>query len=65
MNNTQLLTDQCDQEPSIEERSDVSGGGHIAMAGWIALNLLSAGRPAFVDIAQGSPDTKEVIPSKV
>lgn len=64
MNNTQRSTDQWDQELSMEDLSAVNGGGPVAMAGWVSLNLVSGGVPAFVDLTHGAPYTKEAMNSK-
>lgn len=42
----------------------VTGGGPTAVAGWIALNLVTLGIPAMIDLANGSPYANEAIKSK-
>ena len=64
MSNTQCCTDQYDQELSLDDLSSLYGGGPVAMAGWVSLNLLSGGIPAFVDVAHAAPYTQEVMDSK-
>jgi len=64
VNNTQLTTDQCGQELSMDDLSTVYGGGPIAVAGWIALNAFTLAIPAMVDLANGSPYASEAINSK-
>tara|TARA_B100002052_G_scaffold268121_1_gene266519 strand:+ start:754 stop:903 length:150 start_codon:yes stop_codon:yes gene_type:complete len=48
----------------MDELSAVNGGGPVAIASWVDLNLYSGGIPAFVDLAHGSAYMKEVIESK-
>ena len=48
----------------MEDLSAVNGGGPVAMAGWVSLNLVSGGVPAFVDLTHGAPYTKEAMNSK-
>ena len=64
MNTTQLSIEQSDQELSMEDLSAVNGSGPVAMGGWIVLNLVCAGIPAFVDVAHDAPYTKEAMESK-
>ena len=64
MTNAEFITDECDQALSIDDLSDVSGGGLAAVAGWAVLNLVTAGIPAMIDLANGSPYAKEALESK-
>ena len=48
----------------MEDLSAVNGSGPVAMGGWIVLNLVCAGIPAFVDVAHDAPYTKEAMESK-
>ncbi|WP_413439978.1 hypothetical protein [Synechococcus sp. MIT S1220] len=60
MSNTQLTTNQTDQELSVDDLSNVNGGGPVAVAGWLALNALTGGIPAMIDLANGSPHLTEL-----
>ena len=64
MTNAKFIDDECDQVLSIDDLSDVSGGGLAAVAGWAVLNLVTAGIPAMIDLANGSPYAKEALESK-
>ncbi len=60
MSNTQLTTNQSDLELSVDDLSNVNGGGPVAVASWIALNALTGGIPAMIDLANGSPHLTEL-----
>ena len=47
-----------------EQLEHATGGGPTAVAGWIVLNLVTAGIPAMIDLANGSPYAKEAMESK-
>ena len=64
MTNAKFIDDECDQVLSVDDLSDVSGGGLAAVAGWAVLNLVTAGIPAMIDLANGSPYAKEALESK-
>ena len=64
MTNAKFIDDECDQVLSIDDLSDVSGGGLAAVAGWAVLNLVTAGIPAMIDLTNGSPYAKEALESK-
>ena len=52
------------QELTDEQLEHITGGGPTAIAGWAALNLVTLGIPAMVDLANGSPYAKEALESK-
>lgn len=60
MNNTHLTAEQTDQELSMDDLSAVNGGGPAAVAGWVALNAVTGGIPAMIDLANGSPHLTEL-----
>ena len=64
MSNTQLTTNQTDLELSVDDLSNVNGGGPVAVAGWAAFNAVTLAIPAMIDLAHGSPFAKEALESK-
>ena len=64
MNNSQLTTDQCGEELSMDDLSAVNGGGPGAIAGWVVITFLTGGIAGFIDLANGCPWAKEAANAK-
>ena len=55
MTHSEFVNDQRDLALSIDDFSDVNGGGVVGAAGYFLINLLTFAVPGMIDAANGFP----------